>query len=291
MGLMKIIPEGKIIVICFSGGESSAYMIKLIIEKYPTHRIIIIFCNTGEEDEETLIFTKKISEYFNVEVIWLEYAKTRSFKIVDFETAYRKTDYEIENRFPNHPFRAWAEDYRLPQYPNRTCTREMKERTISRYLSSIGAYPRFCVRCVGIRFDEIGKRAPSETQYYELILSGVTKRKLNSFFENEMPFRLGIESYLGNCGACISKAIRSLCTIARHRPEKFEFFKILAFDLGFIEHTYYRHRKSIKDIFEMAKDEKIKDAHDNRFDLEPPFAFDAVLDSEGGCSGTCEPFS
>lgn len=210
---------------------------------------------------------------------------------MSFETAYRKTESEIKNRFPNHPFRAWAQDYRLPQYPNRTCTREMKERTISRYLSSIGVMPRHCVRCVGIRFDELGKREPQENQYYELILQGITKKKVNNHFEFEMPFRLETPSWLGNCGACISKSIRSLCTVARHRPEKFDFFKVLAEDLGFASHTYYRDKTSITKIFEMAPDNNIIDAHDNRFDTELQYEFVFDLDSEGACGGTCEPFS
>lgn len=291
LNLMRIIPLDKVIIIAFSAGESSAYMIELMLQMYPTHRIIIVFCNTGEEDEESLIFAKKIAEYHRVEIIWLEYAKTRGFKVVNFETAYRKTKEEAENGYPNHPFRAWIEDYRMPQFPNRTCTREMKERTISRYLSSIGVMPRMCVRCVGIRFDEIGKRKPSEKQFYPLIIKGVTKKRVNGYFEKDMPFRLNLPSYMGNCGACISKSLRGLCTIARQRPEKFDFFDYIAKEKRFENHTFYRNRKSIKDVFEMAKDENIKNAHDNRFDLETQEEFDFELDAEGACGGTCEAFS
>lgn len=289
---MKTIPKNKTIIVAFSGGESSAYMLKLILEKYAfMNRVIVCFCNTGEEDEETFIFAEKISEYFDIQVVWLEYRSKRGFKIVDFESAYRITDYEEQNEYPNHPFHMYVKDYGLPQFPNRTCTREMKERTISRYLSSIGVMPRMRVRCVGIRFDEISNRKPDPKQYYELILQGVTKKQINSFFENEMPFRLEIPSYLGNCGACISKSLRSLCTIARHRPRKFNFFAFLSSKYGSGKHTFYRNYNMVESIFEMAKDETIKDAHDNRFDLDTPFDFDENLDTEGACGGTCEAFS
>lgn len=295
LNLMRVIPLGKVAIVAFSGGESSAYLLKLILEKYSaTHRIIVCFCNTGEEDEETFIFAKKIQDHFDVEVVWLEYRRGRNFEVVNFDTAYRKTEYEVENGYPKHPFRFWIEDYGFPQYPNRTCTREMKERTISRYLSSIGVMPRMCVRCVGIRFDEISNRTPDPKHHYELILQGVTKAKVNRFFINEMPFRLEIPSYLGNCGACISKAIRSLCTISRTRPEKFHFFDTIAKEFGVPDHTFYRDRNSISSIFEMAKDEKIKDAKDNRFNVGTPdlfSEFDEKLDSEGACGGTCEAFS
>jgi len=306
MNLMKIIPSGKVIIICFSGGESSAYMLKLILEKYSsTHKIIITFCNTGEEDEETLLFVEKIKKHYDVEIIYLEYSRKKpkmdkfnaeqvgmqnDFKVVNFETAYRKTAYEIENGYPNHPFRFWIEDYGFPQYPNRTCTREMKERTINRYLSSIGIMPRHRVKCVGIRFDEISSRTPDPEQYYELILQGVTKKTINEFFIN-LNFRLEIPSYLGNCGACISKGIRNLCTIARTRPEKFDFFDYISNEFNLKDFTFYRERNSIKDIFEKSKDDKIKNAHDNRFDVNEKIEFDEYLDSEGACGGTCEAFS
>ncbi|MBM6497938.1 phosphoadenosine phosphosulfate reductase family protein [Flavobacterium macrobrachii] len=291
---MKEIPKGKTIVVAFSGGESSAKALELVLKKYKeTHKIIVCFCNTGEEDEETFIFSKKIAEYFNIEVIWLEYESERGFNIVDFETAYRITDWEEENEYPNHPFHKWVKDYGLPQYPERTCTREMKERTITRYLSSIKEFPRFCTRVVGIRFDEIAKRKPDKNQYYPLILEGVTKPYLNRYFEYEMPFRLQLPSYLGNCGACISKSLRNLCTIARERPRKFKFFKFLSDKYGEGKHTFYNKFKTVDDIFEMAKDESIKSAKDNRFNLahQQDLFFDSELDSEGACGGVCEAFS
>jgi hypothetical protein len=294
MKLMKDIPKDKIIVVAFSGGESSAKALELVLIKFRlTHKIIVCFCNTGEEDEETFIFSKKIAEYFNIEVVVLEYESKRGFNVVDFETAYRITDLEEENEYPNHPFHKWVKDYGLPQYPERTCTRETKERTISRYLSSIGVMPRMCVRVVGIRLDEISRRTPDPKQYYPLILEGVTKPSLNRYFEFEMPFRLELNSILGNCGACISKSIRTLCTIARIRPRKFKFFKFLSDEYGNGEWTFYNGYKTIDDIFEMSKDEKIKDAVDNRFNFthQQDLFFDSELDSEGSCAGVCEAFS
>lgn len=294
MKLMKNIPKEKTIVVAFSGGESSAYSLKIILEQFSkTHKIIVCFCNTGEEDEETFIFAEKISKYFKIKIIWLEYQKQRQFKIVDFKTAYRITEFEKNNEYPNHPFNLWVQDYGLPQYSERTCTREMKERTISRYLSSIGVMPRMCVRVVGIRFDEISNRKPNPKQYYPLIIKGITKPFLNRFFENEMPFRLNLPSFLGNCGACISKSLRNLCTVARQRPEKYEFFSFLSKKYSDKKHTFYNKYKTIEDIFEMAENPTIKNAKDNRFNLlhQQDLFFDSELDTEGACGGVCEPFS
>ncbi len=294
MNLLKEIDVDKTIVVAFSGGESSAYALMLVLEKFKqTHNIIVCFCNTGEEDEETFIFTKRIAEYLKINVVWLEYRSERGFEIVDFDTAYRITDFEKNNEYPNHPFHLWVKDYGLPQYPKRTCTREMKERTISRYLSSIGVMPRMCVRVVGIRFDEIAKRTPNEKQYYPLIINGVTKSFLNRFFEYEMPFRLNLKSYMGNCGACVLKGLRNLCTVYRKRPEKFEFFKFLNDKYGGGNHSFYIKYNTIDSIIEMAKDKKIKNAKDNRFDFQyqQDLFFDPILDTEGACGGTCEAFA
>lgn len=294
MNLLKKIPKHKQIVVAFSGGESSAKALEIVLNKFrETHKIIVCFCNTGEEDEQTFVFSEKIRNHYKIDIVWLEYESERGFNIVDFNTAYRITDWEEENEYPNHPFHKWVKDYGLPQYPKRTCTREMKERTISRYLSSIGVMPRMCVRVVGIRFDEIATRTPDPKQYYPLILEGVTKPYLNRYFEYEMPFRLELPSYLGNCGACISKGLRNLCTIARETPKKFKFFKFLSDKYGNSKHTFYMKYKTIDDIFEMAKDESIKSAKDKRFDFEyqTDLFFDAELDMEGACAGVCEAFA
>ena len=55
----------KPLVISFSGGKTSAYMAKLLIDKYNgKRRIVTVFANTGKEREETLLFLGSI--FFNV---------------------------------------------------------------------------------------------------------------------------------------------------------------------------------------------------------------------------------
>jgi hypothetical protein len=84
-----------------------------------------------------------------------------------------------------------------------------------------------------------------------------------------------------------------LCTIAREKPRKFKFFKFLSDKYGDGKHTFYMKFNTVDDIFKMAKDENIKSAKDNRFNLEyqQDLFFDSDLDSEGACAGTCEAFS
>lgn len=58
------------LLISFSGGRTSAFMTKFIIEHYgknaDTH---ILFANTGKENEETLVFVNECSKRWNMPII------------------------------------------------------------------------------------------------------------------------------------------------------------------------------------------------------------------------------
>ncbi|WP_244101674.1 hypothetical protein [Burkholderia ambifaria] len=50
---------------------------------------IVLFCNTGKEEEATLVFIREIAWRWGVPVIWLEYRDDGGFEVVTFETASR----------------------------------------------------------------------------------------------------------------------------------------------------------------------------------------------------------
>lgn len=291
----------KRIFVSFSGGETSAYLLWWILSVYrKTHEIVIAFSNVGEEDEKTLEFVQHCEDYFECKVIWLEYERL-GFKIVDFKTAYRSHDpKEIVNKWQNHPFRKYISEFGIPNKQNMTCSREMKEYVMNRYLSSIGWKPSTHTKAIGIRADEIDRIGK---YWYPLVSLGVTKPMIN-FFWSKMPFRLGLKGYEGNCKTCWKKSFRNLITIARYNSHWFDFIRQMEIEYEyFVRSTYrteikppvrfFRNSKTVADIFEMAKDKKIKDATDNS--LEVNYQTDlwsdgTNLDYANGCSESCEVF-
>ena len=104
-------------ILSFSGGRTSAYM----LANYDFD--LAIFCNTGKEAEGTLDFIRKCGEYFDKEIIWLEYTTDvkEKFKIVNFETANRN----------GNPFEQLIKKSKfIPNEMTRTCTLELKIKTI-----------------------------------------------------------------------------------------------------------------------------------------------------------------
>lgn len=299
---MKIVrkPKNKILV-SFSGGETSAYMLQHILANYKEHEIKVVFANTGEENEETLEFIEKCSNYFNIEVIWLEYSRS-NFIRVNFETAYRShNEDEIKSKWQKHPFRKYIKDFGIPNKQNMTCTRELKQYVIDRYMSSVGWKPKDYTKAIGIRVDEIDRVGKL---WYPLALSGINKQMINHYWDN-MPFRLGLKGYEGNCKTCWKKSFRKLVTIARYNPERFDFFKQMEAEFyNFKRSTYrdelqppyrfFRERKTVNDIFKMAEDKSIIDAEDDSINTnyQTNLWHDGTeLDSSYGCSESCEVFN
>jgi 3'-phosphoadenosine 5'-phosphosulfate sulfotransferase (PAPS reductase)/FAD synthetase len=83
-------------LISFSGGRTSAYMLRQIIDAYGGSLpplVIACFANTGKEMPQTLDFVHECGVRWDVPITWLEYdpagEKQKKFRIVDRATASR----------------------------------------------------------------------------------------------------------------------------------------------------------------------------------------------------------
>ena len=219
------------LVISFSGGETSGYMLWWCLKFWrDKFEIIVLFANTGEENEETLVFVQKCAELFNIEIVWLEaifhkeYMKGTTHKIVDFKTATRNSSL----------FEEMIKVYGIPNQAYPHCNRELKLAPIKSYLRSIGWKKYYTA--IGIRSDEIDR---VNINHKELMLlypfiseKNITKAHVN-FWWSQQPFRLDLKGYQGNCKTCWKKSDLKLWTIAKESPEKFNSF-------GSLENKYSR---------------------------------------------------
>ena len=296
------------ILVSFSGGETSAFMINWLLLNKPEYNYRFIFANTGCENEETLLFVKQCQEYFNINVVWVEYERL-GYKEVNFETAYRcHNKKEIKNLWKNNPFRKYISEFGIPNMQNMTCTRELKEYPITRYMSANGWKPAKYDTAIGIRADEIDRLGKL---YYPLMIKEITKPMINAFWD-KMPFRLKLKGYEGNCVSCWKKSLRKLITLARLKPYVFAFFKQMEkeFD-NYIKPSrlkaakkngtkidlpirFFRKNMSVEDIFEAAKNKEIENAVDDSVDknYQVSILHDGTeLDVTNGCSESCEVFT
>ena len=77
-------------VISFSGGRTSGYMLWRILQSNQglPDDAIVVFANTGKEDEVTLRFIEDCSVNWQVPIVWLEFiADKPGFQVVNYANA------------------------------------------------------------------------------------------------------------------------------------------------------------------------------------------------------------
>lgn len=290
------------LLISFSGGETSAYMTQELFKQFIGWKdMIVVFANTGEENEQTLDFVDKCDKHFGWNVVWVEAVvnpQTRkgiTSKVVTFETASRNGE----------PFKEVIKKYGIPNMMNPNCSRDLKKNAIRHYAKSIGW--KDYQTAIGIRADEIdriSKAKDKEKLYYPLISFGVTKPHVNRFWR-DMPFRLELKGYEGNCKVCWKKSLRKLLQIAKENPSSYDNFKKWENEFeNFIPETrqhnpdivppmrFFRNNLAVSDIiklseqpFEAPKDDAVNYREQIQFGL-----FDLPLDVSNGCIESCEVF-
>lgn len=279
------------LLISFSGGETSAYMLWWILKNWSKkYDIKVVFANTGQENEETLLFVKKCSEFFNIEITWVEAVinpinrRGTTHKIVSFDTAARNGE----------PFEAMISKYGIPNPTTPHCNRELKLNAINSYMKSIGWKKYFTA--IGIRVDEFDRMNPKRKErklLYPLISEKpMTKSKINQWWKSQ-PFRLNLKGYQGNCRTCWKKSDVKLWTLVNENRNQFDFFEKMETKFGnFIpesriqlmtergdeipKHTYFfRRNRSVEDLVKEAQnftkkitdDAQIFDRQIDLFDL------------------------
>jgi len=254
--------------ISFSGGRTSAYMLKKVLEagggQLP-NQAIVCFANTGKEEEATLKFVNDCSVNWGVKIHWIEYQDhelpENRYKEVTYETAARNGE----------PFEAIIRKRQyLPNPVTRFCTSELKIRTMACFLKHSGLFDD-CTKSelensswIGLRFDE-GRRAAKITdkRRIPLFTAKVSVQDIGKFWENQ-PFNLELPTYkgrtlAGNCDLCFLKPANQVATLIAEKPERAMWWvKMEALALAFKPSgaTFRKDRPNYESMVKFAADQK-----------------------------------
>jgi len=197
-------------IINFSGGRTSAYMCKRLIDEGGEY--LITFQNTGKELNKTLDFIHECDKRWNLNIVWLEFRYGNNFEVVTYETASRD----------GRPFDELIEHKKhfLPNQRFRYCTQELKINTLKRYLKSIGVKEYTSYN--GIRYDEPRRWNKIKNSDYDIELPlvkwKIIKKDVLNFWEKQ-EFDLMVNEPYGNCDCCFLKGKGKLSIIAKEKPE------------------------------------------------------------------------
>lgn len=284
----------KRLLISFSGGRTSGYMLWYLFNQWPERdnwEKLVVFANTGKEVEGTLEFIEMCSRRFAISIIWVESrhlddngnrfskrARRVSFKVVDFNTASRNGE----------PFEEMLSVLGIPSTNAPLYSEQLKKKAIHEYCKSIG-WKKYH-KALGIRYDEptrINKNADKLRIVYPLVSDTVMSKHDILAWWAEQSFNLQIDAGLGNCDNCWKKNKNLLVRNAKKYPESFIWWQEMTDKYGQLNprntelkppFNFYRGNLSPKDILAMIK---LTPDELNNITLSEPL---------NGCAESCEAF-
>jgi len=279
------------LLVSFSGGRTSGYMTKMLLDKYADkYEIKVVFANTGFENEATLQFVHDCDTHFGFNSVWIEgvthptKGDGMTHKIVTFETAARKGE----------PFESIIKKYGISNMESPNCSKNLKRVPIEHYMKSIGWTKWAYEVAIGIRTDEIRrvKDATDRQVVYPLVHWFPTDKQDVLDWWEEQAFDLQLLEHQGNCKTCWKKSFKKLITLHNEDSSQFDFFERMETENGHVgpefekydapRRVFFRGRTSVKMLREMA----IKSANEDR---RAPQQLDIYQD--GGCSESCEVYT
>lgn len=215
-------------VISFSGGRTSGYMLKHVVDAYGGRLpadIAVVFANTGMEHPATLDFVDRCATAWGVRIHWVEYdwqAPHRT-RYVDYASAARDGE----------PYAALiARKGFLPNVTLRYCTKFLKLDRIEavarhrlgwkRWHSVVGLRADEQRRVLRMRARDCGSRTGAHAAL-PLADARVTERDVLAWWKRQ-PFDLGIPAAAGNCVLCMLKARTKLLRLVREDPSRAEWW-------------------------------------------------------------------
>lgn len=217
-------------LISFSGGRTSGFMLKKIIDAYNgtlPEDLYVVFANTGKEMPQTLDFVRDCAEKWDCKIHWLE------LEIADERPVYRtkEVNYETASR-KGEPFEALIQRRKmLPNPVMRMCTQELKMNVMKRFMKEKGH--KEWTNVVGLRYDEPRRVAKQNRQndsnanawdsVCPLYQDKITVKEILEFWQkNNFDLKLTSENgqtTAGNCDLCYLKGTKTLTKIIKEKPD------------------------------------------------------------------------
>lgn len=207
------------LVVNVSGGRSSAYQAWHFVEANGgvPEGVIFNFNNTGRERSETLDFIDRLDRHLGLDLRWLEYDASEPTKVkqVTYETAARNSE-------PFDSLLKWVVPKRkdgtsgvipLPNPAQRTCTAQLKIKTLHRYVRKHLGWPTNYHTAIGYRAEEraryvrrVKQDLKKKTQeggrgWFPMYHSGAREGDILSFWRGA-PFDLEQDGVWNNCDFC-----------------------------------------------------------------------------------------
>jgi len=271
--------------VSFSGGRTSAYMTKRIIDEWSDeYDFLVVFANTGLEHPKTLEFIHNCDMHFGFNTVWVEGVvhygerKSSTHKIVTYETASRSGE----------PFEAVIKKYGIPNTQFPQCTRELKLRPMESYIRSLGVDPNSIPTAIGIRADEkrrVSKDAEVKNIIYPLINDWPSDKQDVLDWWEDQPFDLGIDEFEGNCLGCYKKSFKKHFMQIRRDPSVYDWHRRMEdqyrdFGPQTGQRVFFRGDTDTRKLF------KLFELHG-----DDPGRASKVAYEDAGCSESCEVYA
>jgi 3'-phosphoadenosine 5'-phosphosulfate sulfotransferase (PAPS reductase)/FAD synthetase len=237
-------------LISFSGGRTSGFMLKQIIDAYDgtlPDDIYVVFANTGKEMPQTLDFVKDCADKWEINITWMELdvnyslkkEKKLFYKEVNYENASRNGEpfsklikYYDKNRSEENAEK-FSDSILLPNPVARYCTDYLKIRALNFFSKQKGLEEYDTV--LGLRYDELrrvsrqkNKDTKKKTSCMPMYEAKHTKQDVHEFWRKNN-FDLGLpiingESPHGNCDLCFLKSHNKIQSLVQENPKRAEWW-------------------------------------------------------------------
>lgn len=302
--------EKKKLLVSFSGGRTSAYMLWYIFNEWPEREEwdkVVVFANTGREDSATLDFVHECSWRWKIPVVWVEARhidengnrfSPKGWKVkhqvVNYFTAAKCVHKRLtDGKWTWTPFEEMVSVLGIPNASTSAfCSDQLKRKAIESYLKSIGWKKKKYWKALGIRYDEperIDENAVSKRIIY--LIHDLLKSEYDVLaWWAAQEFDLKVKKINRNCDRCPKKDLPLLVECAEEEPESYDWWEYITQTYGNYDPRDIANRKGILPPFNFYRGNK------SPSDIKAMVGMDKkeinkLAGKRSKCSTSCEPFN